>query len=203
LRPSDATAVGRPGASLYCPPGVTLLLGGARSGKSDLAVRLALAWGGDVTFVATCEPDGDAELAARVARHRADRPPSWRTVEESTDVLSAVASAPADHLVLVDCVTLWIAKLLVDGLTESEADGRADEMLQAIETRTKPVLLVSNEVGLGVHPSSALGSAFRDVLGRVNRRLADGADQCVFLVAGQVLDLSRLSCVFGREVPRA
>jgi adenosylcobinamide kinase / adenosylcobinamide-phosphate guanylyltransferase len=190
------------GVDVRCPPGVTLLLGGARSGKSDLAVQLAVAWGGPVTFVATCSLDADgaggvdANLAARVGRHRADRPGTWRTVEESVTVHEVVSAAPVDHLVLLDCVTLWVARMVMDAVGEDAAAERADELVAAFQTRQAPVLLVSNEVGLGVHPSSALGSAFRDALGRVNRRLGIAADRSVVLIAGRVVDLTAPSAVF-------
>jgi adenosyl cobinamide kinase/adenosyl cobinamide phosphate guanylyltransferase len=153
------------------PTGVTLLLGGARSGKSDLAVRLAGAWGGPVTFVATASPDGDDDLSARIARHRTERPP-WPTVE-----------APRDLAV-------------VDGLDEDGANAVADELLAALRSRHTPSLVVTNEVGMGVHPSSPLGREYRDVLGRVNRRLGEGADRALLVAAGRVLPLLRAEDAF-------
>lgn len=181
---------------LRCPTGTTLILGGARSGKSDLAVQLGVAWGGPVTFVATCEPGDDDSLASRIARHRADRPSSWRTVEDAIAVPETVHRSPIGSLVIVDCVSLWIARLLMDGLTEDDATQRASALSRACAVRDAPVLLVSNEVGLGVHPSTPLGSEFRDVLGRANRCLADAANRSVLLIAGRVLRLTPVEEVF-------
>jgi adenosyl cobinamide kinase/adenosyl cobinamide phosphate guanylyltransferase len=190
-----------PNARLVTPAGATLLLGGARCGKSALAVELAIAWGGAVTFVATAERghDGaeDPDLAARIARHRAERPASWTTVETSRDVPAAVSGASRTDLVLVDCVSLWVARLLVDGLDEDGAIGVADALLDALATRSTPTLLVTNEVGMGVHPSTPAGRAYRDVLGRVNRRLAERAAQAVLVVAGGCLPLRPPTEIFG------
>lgn len=175
------------------PAGVTLLLGGARSGKSTLAVELGRRWGGAVVFVATARLDADGadgtddDLAARVARHRAERPAHWVTVE-TTDVIAAVGAAAPDALVIVDCVTLWIADvLLAAGGPRAEAD--AHELAGALADRPAPTVLVSNEVGLGVHPGTALGREYRDVLGRVNTTLAAHADRALFLVAGRAVAL--------------
>lgn len=172
------------------PDGVTLLVGGARSGKSTLAVELGCAHPGDVVFVATARlgdgDDTDHDLAARVARHRAERPAHWTTVD-TTDVPGALAEAPDHSLVIVDCVTLWVADALLDPARDPEAEARAlGAMLAA---RAAPTVLVSNEVGLGVHPSSALGRDYRDVLGRVNTTLAAHADRTLFLVAGRAVAL--------------
>jgi adenosylcobinamide kinase/adenosylcobinamide-phosphate guanylyltransferase len=169
--------------------GTTLLLGGARSGKSDLAVRLATSWSGAVTFVATAQADGDGDLGARIARHRAERPGHWTTVEAARDVPAAVRAVDVECLVVLDCVTVWISNLMVDGLDEDGADATADDLLAALRVRSAPSLVVTNEVGMGVHPSSELGRAYRDVLGRVNRRLADGCDRAVLVVAGRALTL--------------
>ena len=175
------------------PHGVTLLLGGARSGKSTLAVEIGRAWPGAVTFVATARVNDD-DLAQRVARHRAERPPTWTTIEPTAamatplDVCRAVRDAPADALVIVDCVTLWIADELVQhGGPASEV--AAQDLARTVRGRVAPTVLVSNEVGLGVHPDSALGREFRDVLGRANAALAAVADRTLFLVAGRAVRL--------------
>jgi adenosyl cobinamide kinase/adenosyl cobinamide phosphate guanylyltransferase len=166
-----------------------LLLGGARSGKSDLAVRLGRAWAGPVTVIATAVPDGDADLAARVARHRAERPASWHTQEEPIALEDAVGRVDRSHLVIVDCITVWIAAQLRNGLTEDGADGLATRLAAALAARPAPSVVVSNEVGLGVHPSTVIGGVFRDVLGRANQRLAAHADRTLLLVAGRALPL--------------
>lgn len=172
------------------PPGVTLLLGGARSGKSALAVQLATRWKGPVTFVATASVDDD-DFAERVRRHRADRPAAWTTVEESRAVAAALRSIEPDHLVILDCLSLWVSALMADGCDEDRATVAADDLADALAARTTPTLVVTNEVGMGVHPSTPLGREYRDVLGRVNRRLAERADRALLVVAGHVLRLRR------------
>jgi adenosyl cobinamide kinase/adenosyl cobinamide phosphate guanylyltransferase len=181
---------------LRTPDGVTVLLGGARCGKSDLAVRLAQAWGGPVTVVVTAEVGDDADLAARVDRHRHDRPSGWTTVEAPRDPAAAVSGAEPDHLVLVDCVTIWVSNLMATGLHEDGADAVADGLLAALRARRTPSIVVTNEVGMGVHPATPLGREYRDVLGRVNRRLVEGATSAWLVVAGRVVPLAPPDAVF-------
>lgn len=184
------------------PDGVTLLLGGARSGKSRLAVAIGRAWPGAVTFVATARLDHDVDdddLAERVARHRAERPAAWSTIEPAAampkamaaplDLCRAVRDAPGDTLLIVDCITLWAADALIEG-GGSATELAADELARTVRTRAAPTVLVSNEVGLGVHPDTALGREFRDVLGRVNAALAAVADRTLFLAAGRAVRLT-------------
>ena len=158
--------------------GLTLLLGGARSGKSRLAVRLASACGRPVVFVATGEA-GDDEMGARIARHRAERPLEWRTVEEPVELHAAIDSAPADACVVVDCLSLWVANLLEHG---REPDLR-------VPRRSGPTIAVSNEVGLGIVPANPLARTYRDVLGRVNAAWAEAAEEAYLVVAGKALRL--------------
>jgi len=169
--------------------GFLLLLGGARSGKSALAVELGRRWGGPVTLVATGEA-GDEEMAARIARHRAERPPAWRTVEERAALLDAVTAAPPGDLVLVDCLTLWVSNLLLAGTDAGEVAGAAAEVAAALAARTAPAVVVSNEVGMGIVPDHPLGRAYRDALGAVNAAFAARADRAALLVAGRLLELS-------------
>jgi adenosylcobinamide kinase/adenosylcobinamide-phosphate guanylyltransferase len=187
---------------------LTLILGGARSGKSDLAQRLAAASGRDVLFVATMQP-GDDETRARVAAHRAARPPTWRTAEESVDLLAALErNARSGDFVVVDCVTLWISNLLLarlgdgDAIPWSEADAAIDEARAAVDHIVEwaaafggDVVFVSNEVGAGVVPAYALGRAFRDALGAGNRAIARRADRVYYLVAGLTLDVTALGAL--------
>lgn len=158
---------------------VTLVLGGARSGKSAVAERRAGA--GPVTYVATGEaPPDDADMAARIAAHRARRPPAWTTVE-ADDVAAAVDGA-SGGTVLVDSLTAWVAR----------APGFAvdvDDLCRALSARSGDVVVVSDEVGLGVHPSTEAGRAFRDALGLVNQAVAAAADEVVLVFAGRVLPL--------------
>jgi len=164
---------------------LTLLLGGARSGKSSLAVRRAAAAGAPVVFVATGEA-GDDEMAARIERHREERPSSWTTVEEPRDLEAAVAGAPAAACVVIDCLSLWVANVFESGI---DVERRADAIAAAAAARPGPTIAVSNEVGLGVVPATPLGRAYRDVLGRVNAIFAARADEAFFVVAGKALRL--------------
>lgn len=168
--------------------GSTVLLGGARSGKSDLAVRMAILWNGPVCLVATAEAF-DADIAARIARHRLDRPSHWTVVEEPADLADAVLRTEPDHLVIIDCLTVWVGTLMYRGEPEGEIYGRVDKLLEAIAGRTVPTLIVSNEVGLGLIPETELGRHYRDILGRVNQRVVAGTDRAFLLVAGRALPL--------------
>lgn len=164
-----------------------LFVGGARAGKSTLAARFASATGLPVTFVATAEP-GDEDMERRIVRHRAERPAEWRTIEEPLDLARALADAGEDA-VLVDCLTLWVTNLLLAGLSDEEIEERAEDVAAAAAARPSPTLVVTNEVGLGVHPPSEVGRRFRDLLGRVNSIWAGHAEDVLFVVAGRALKL--------------
>lgn len=165
-----------------------LLLGGARSGKSTLAVRLAQAWDGPVFFVVTAEAR-DAEMAERIERHRRDRQVEWKTVEEPVELVEVLRGVPDDAFVVVDCLTLWVANLMEAGWNEEAVEQAARQAAAVLAARAAPTVVVSNEVGLGVVPETALGRAYRDVLGRVNAAVAEAADSAHLVVAGRVLDL--------------
>lgn len=173
---------------------ITFLIGGARSGKSTLAVQLgerhaAAAPGADgaVVFIATTEPFDD-DLRARVAAHRRERP-DWPTVEAPVDLADAVAAASADALVIVDCLTVWLGNLLHHVPEAAARTAAIDAFVDALRARTGPTVVVSNEVGLGLHPETPLGREYRDDLGRLNQRVAAVADRALFLVAGRALPL--------------
>jgi len=168
---------------------LTVLLGGARSGKSALAQRLAGRWDGPVTVLATGQAR-DAEMAERIARHRAARPAGWRTVEEPLELEAALAAAPADTFVVVDCLTLWVANLLERGLADGQVEERARSAAAAAAARAAPTVAVSNEVGAGIVPADALARRYRDLLGQVNAGWAAAADRALLLVAGRAVALA-------------
>jgi adenosylcobinamide kinase/adenosylcobinamide-phosphate guanylyltransferase len=165
---------------------LTLLIGGARAGKSHLSVRLAERAGLPVTFIATAEARDD-EMEARIARHRADRPAQWTTVEEPLHLARALDLAGTEVTVIVDCLTLWVSNLLLAGHDDEDVQDRAAEAARQAANRDGPTMVVTNEVGSGVHPSSALGRQFRDLLGRVNTIWADQADTAFLVVAGRAI----------------
>lgn len=165
---------------------LTVVLGGARSGKSALAVAAAEAQARPVVFVATGEA-GDDEMAERIAAHRADRPVGWSTVEEPVDLARAVGRCPAGAFVIVDCLTLWVANVLDRDGEEVVAEAAAVAALCA--RRPAPVVVVSNEVGSGIVPADPATRRYRDLLGRVNCTFAAAADQAVLAVAGRVVPL--------------
>lgn len=169
---------------------LTLLLGGARSGKSALAVELGrrhAAAGGDVVYLATA-PRIDDDMDRRIERHRRERPADWRTLEEERDLTDALDRA-GDALAIVDCLTLWTSNLSWHGATDEEVVARAADDARRASSRPAPTVVISNEVGLGVHPETELGLRFRDLLGRVNQAWAAVADTTLLLVAGRAVRL--------------
>ena len=169
---------------------LTFLVGGARSGKSALAVRLAAEWDGPVVFLATAEARDDPELAARIARHRLERPAGWRTVEVPIDVHGELARVPGRAFVVVDCLTLWAANALEAGWSDEDVERAAADSASLAARRASPTVVVSNEIGMGVVPETPLGRSFRDLLGRVNAVFADRADRACLVVAGRTLELT-------------
>jgi adenosylcobinamide kinase/adenosylcobinamide-phosphate guanylyltransferase len=200
-------------------PQLILLLGGARSGKSDHAEALAARIAGKqpVLYIATATAE-DAEMRDRIARHQAARPSHWHTVEAPGDPASAIREQFAGEgvpVILLDCVTLLVSNLLLGGThadfdeqrfdaAEAEAHVTAaiSELLAAWRETRATLILVSNEVGMGLVPPYPLGRVYRDVLGRVNARLASEADSVLLLLAGLPVELKALSAAWQREATR-
>ena len=161
-----------------------LVLGGARSGKSRFAEALAEGLSGARTYIATAEA-GDEEMAERIAAHRMRRGPEWSTVEAPLALVEALQGA-AGGFVLIDCVTLWISNLLLHDL---EVAPRVERLAEALRTRPGTIVVVSNEVGLGIVPDNALARRFRDSAGLANQRLAQACAEVVLMTAGLPLRL--------------
>jgi adenosylcobinamide kinase/adenosylcobinamide-phosphate guanylyltransferase len=163
-----------------------LILGGVRSGKSREALRVAAAMPARSrgAFLATAQAlDGD--MGARIARHRAERPAGWQTVEEPYDVVAACwGLAGKVDVVVLDCLTLWVANLLLRGDDEKAILSATDALADFVAERRFSLILVSNEVGAGVHPATEIGRHFGDVLGGVNQRIAAAVDRVSYMVAG-------------------
>jgi adenosyl cobinamide kinase/adenosyl cobinamide phosphate guanylyltransferase len=157
---------------------ITLVLGGTRSGKSDVAEQLAAGFGEHVLYVATGSAT-DEGMAQRIAAHRARRPAGWTTVEAGAGLAAALRAHP-DGVSLVDSLGTWVA---------ADLDGDVVEVCQALAARRGPTVVVSEEVGLGVHSSTEVGRRFADVLGVLNQAVADLAGDVLFVVAGRVLKL--------------
>lgn len=164
---------------------VTLVLGGARSGKSRYAEGLVTALPKPWVYVATAEAHDD-EMAARIAEHRARREARWQTIEAPNELAEALAAAPAGAAVLVDCLTLWLSNLMLGRFKLDAMTARLEEVLAAREGAT---VLVANEVGLSIVPDNVLARAFRDAQGELNQRVASCADRVVLMVAGLPLTL--------------
>jgi adenosylcobinamide kinase / adenosylcobinamide-phosphate guanylyltransferase len=171
-----------------------LLTGGARSGKSSLAVALAERDGANVVFLATGQP-GDEEMAARIARHRAERPPHWTTVEEPVRLVEAIGAVEPSACLIVDCLSLWVANL-IDAETAAGIERAAAAAASAAATRPGTTIVVTNEVGLGIVPATPLGRDYRDLLGRVNAIWAERATEAYLVVAGRLLPLLSPTEVF-------
>lgn len=200
-------------------PRLIMLLGGARSGKSAYGEMLAKQLAGEapVLYIATATASDD-EMRQRIARHQASRPPHWLTVEESQNPANALLTDTAP-VALLDCVTLLVANLLLahvddknhpdetdfaSGVAEEAVDRAIGGMLDAWRARASAstLILISNEVGMGIVPPYPLGRVYRDCLGRVNARLAAEADTVLLMVAGLPIELKTLADTWQREAVR-
>jgi adenosylcobinamide kinase / adenosylcobinamide-phosphate guanylyltransferase len=166
---------------------VTFLVGGARSGKSALAVQMGQRHLGDVVFVATAEPFDD-DLRDRIELHRTDRP-DWPTVESPVQLAAAMATVDPHTFAIVDCLTVWVGNLFHHLPAATDRHRAVDAFMAALDDRRAQTVVISNEVGMGVHPDTALGREFCDELGRLNQRVAAVADRTLLLVAGRAVAL--------------
>jgi len=178
---------------------LTLLLGGARSGKSRLASELAgRSECGEIVVVATAEARDD-EMAERIRRHQEARPPEWKTIEEPIEVGDALAGVPTDTCVLLDCLTLWVSNLLERDLTDEEIEKNAADAARIASSRAGPTIAVTNEVGSGIVPANALARRYADALGRVNSIWAAEAERSFLVVAGRLLPLVGVEALLDPE----
>jgi adenosylcobinamide kinase/adenosylcobinamide-phosphate guanylyltransferase len=162
-------------------PKVMLITGGARAGKSRYAERLMTARPAHHAVIATATA-GDAEMAERIARHKAERDKTWETIEQPISVRAAIRNAARpDRILLVDCLTLWISNLMGE---QRDIEVEMQGLVGTLKIAAGPVIIVSNEVGLGIVPDNPLARAFRDNLGRANQLVAAAAEVVVFMAAG-------------------
>lgn len=160
---------------------ITFIIGGARSGKSQHAMRLAGASGRPVTYVATGEGK-DEEMRTRIAGHRNCRPDGWVTIEEPRAVSRHIG--PGNDPILIDCLTLLVSNLMLRKETPHTIETEMRRIISALRKRKGPGIIVSNEVGLGIVPANRLARDFRDVAGTANKIVAEAADRVIFMVAG-------------------
>jgi adenosylcobinamide kinase/adenosylcobinamide-phosphate guanylyltransferase len=167
---------------------IVLVGGGARSGKSRFALARARELGTRRLFVATARRY-DADMAERIDRHRAERGSEFETVEEPLGVPEAIAGVAGHDVAVVDCLTLWLSNLLLDGLPVEAIERRVEDLAAALARAPCHVVLVTNEVGMGLHPDTPLGRTFRDLAGRAHQRLAAASDEVHLAVLGLVVRL--------------
>lgn len=172
--------------------GMTVLVGGARSGKSELSSRLAMAADLPVAVVVTAEPR-DEEMAERIRRHRGSRPPAWATVEAPVHLVEAVGDLAPDAFVVLDCLTLWVSNAIEANLSDEQIVDEAREVASELAKREAPSVVVSNEVGLGIVPLNVLARRYRDTLGRVNAIFVGEAERAYLVVAGRALPLEEVT----------
>jgi adenosylcobinamide kinase/adenosylcobinamide-phosphate guanylyltransferase len=181
-----------------------LILGGARSGKSRRALALGQESRGRVAFLATAELLDDG-MRARAARHQAERPRDWTTVEEPFDLVPSCRRLAGRHdLIVIDCLTLWVSNRMLRGDRDEDVLAGADELAKLMTERPLSIVVVSNEVGWGVHPATEPGLRFRDLLGAVNQCVAAAADRVTLMVAGLPVSIKDTPAVQeARGIPEA
>jgi adenosylcobinamide kinase / adenosylcobinamide-phosphate guanylyltransferase len=169
----------------FVNPRIILVGGGVRSGKSDFALRLARRLGPRRAFVATAQAFDD-EMRARIKQHQRTRGPDFETFEEPIALPATLRSLTAD-VVVVDCLTLWLSNLMLQDATDDAVLAAVDELVTTLAQRRRSVILVTNEVGMGIVPETPLGRRFRDLAGIMHQRLAASADEVYFAVLGTML----------------
>lgn len=163
---------------------IIFILGGARSGKSSYAMNLAKSTGKRIVFIATCIPT-DSEMKQRVRLHKKSRPATWKLVEEAVDIDSALRKAKTGcDAILIDCMGLFISNLMAVESSDKKIEEKARQVIEQIKKSASGVIVVSNEVGMGIVPDNPLARRFRDLLGRVNQMIAKEADKVITMYAG-------------------
>ena len=164
------------------------ITGGVRSGKSYFAEQLAASWKTEVVFLATAEAIDD-DMTVRIINHQKSRPPEWITIEEPMDVSGALGGIPSSSDVVIDCLTVWVGNLFHHAMTVENIESRAHRLVDRLALREGRTVVVSNEVGMGIHPESEMGRQYRDCLGRVNSIVAAGSASSIFMSAGRAIIL--------------
>lgn len=165
------------------------ITGGARSGKSQHATKLAKKFGDKVAFLATCIPSDD-EMKERVKRHRNSRPKEWKTIEEPIEVTSALKNLIQFDAVIIDCITLFLTNLMMEEMSDEEILSKVTNLVQVAKESDFSTVIVSNEVGSGVVPPSEMGRRFRDLAGLANQMIAQDADEVYLMVSGIPVEIN-------------
>ena len=164
--------------------GIIFILGGARSGKSRYAVELAKKYKEGVAFIATCKPK-DSEMKHRIHLHKKARPRDWQTFEEEKDIVSALTKIKDKfECIIIDCVTLMVSSFILGGFSQNLIEDKINNMIKHIKRNKAMVIMVSNEVGLGIVPENKLARGFRDAAGRINQIIAKESGEVYFMVSG-------------------
>lgn len=170
---------------------ITFILGGARSGKSSYALKIAKDRPGKVAFIATCEAK-DKEMKGRIAIHRTTRPSHWTTFEEPRNIDKRAGKiSPSFKTVIIDCLTLWITNLMMENMTPASIEKKARQLVSIMKKMKADSIVVSNEVGLGIVPDNKLARDFRDIAGRVNQIIAGRSDKVYFMISGIPMKLTK------------
>jgi len=168
---------------------ITFILGGARSGKSRFAVKLAQGNGRKVAFIATCLPL-DSEMKKRIGIHKKTRPSHWRTFEAPRDMPSLLKQIGHKfETIIIDCLTLLVSNLLLKGLDGNDIESQVNKILRSLKKIKARAIIVSNEAGLGIVPENKLARDFRDIAGRINQTVASKSDEVIFMLAGLPLKI--------------
>jgi adenosylcobinamide kinase/adenosylcobinamide-phosphate guanylyltransferase len=181
---------------------IVLFTGGARSGKSSRAEQYAAYHQRPVVYLATAEARDD-EMQARIAQHQAQRPGTWRTYEEPLAVSAVLATLPQGTLVLLDCLSLLVSNLLLAHELNPQfvVSNEVASMLNSVQQRNLTLIVVSNEVGMGIVPEYPLGRIYRDLLGRANQQVAAAAAEVYVVVCGIVIDVRAQEAIWARQIP--
>lgn len=170
---------------------IIFIVGGARSGKSSHALRIAKEMKGKIAFIATCA-NPDKEMQKRISRHKMSRPRNWKLVEEGRDIASALGKIDGKcSAILIDCLGLWVSNLLIDGAKDVEIENKFKIFIKALLKAGGPVILVSNDVGAGIIPDNLLSRRFRDLLGLLNQMLAKNANRVIFMQCGIPMEIKK------------
>lgn len=162
---------------------ITLIVGGVRSGKSRYAVKIAELSGNKVAFLATCEALDD-EMEKRIELHKKSRPKNWMLYEETIDIIPIIKNIEKGAVLIIDCLGLWISNLLLRNYEEVEIQKYIESLIYSLSKTEADIIIVSNEVGMGVVPDSYLGRIFRDYLGLANQKIAEMADEVISMQVG-------------------